>query len=167
MTSSGSCPDVLAFIHTHRDKVQIPFVQLFKVWRHVGYFLQFAGHKCTHNVCVLRFRIVYSHWWLLYEMKNGQHKFWKYTVLIVFMWSHILIGTPTCQAKRSFAPLTASYFYTDCIKKECSKMQILKGEIQTPYWWCIFCKGKRMKPEYKCKVQSFTLNGFPWKTLNC
>lgn len=28
MTSRGSCPHALAFIHIHRDEVQIPFVQL-------------------------------------------------------------------------------------------------------------------------------------------
>ncbi len=36
-------------------------------------------------------------------------------LLIVFTWRHTL-GTPTWRAKRSFAPLTDSYFYADCIK---------------------------------------------------
>lgn len=29
MTSSGSYPYALAFIHIHRDKVEIPFVKLY------------------------------------------------------------------------------------------------------------------------------------------
>ncbi len=36
--------------------------------------------------------------------------------LIVFTWRHTLIWTSTWRTKPSFAPLTDSYFYADCIK---------------------------------------------------